>query len=96
MPLYASLIPYGLQDVWVLVERLLEGRHRVHDRGRVVFIEILHLEQEYGSQGYIFIPATSGEDTDPLIFGLPDPVLFSSDPTCNNVYYRIIFILNKI
>ena len=44
---YASLIPYGLQDIWVLGERLLEGRDRVHDRGRVVFIEILYLEREY-------------------------------------------------
>ena len=42
---YASLIPYGLQDIWVLGERLLEGRDRVHDRGRVGFIEILYLEE---------------------------------------------------
>ena len=33
-------------------------------------------------------PEPSGEDPDPVIFGLPDPLLFlpDSDPTCNNVY----------
>ena len=44
------------------------------------------------------------EDPDPVIFGPPDPDpgLFSTDPdpdpTCNNgfIFYKIIFILNKI
>ena len=37
-------------------------------------------------------------DEDPLIFGPPDPVLFSldPDPTCNNGFIKIIFILNTI
>ena len=31
------------------------------------------------------------EDTDPGIFGLPDPVLFSTDPdpTCNNGFIKL-------
>ena len=38
--------------------------------------------------------------SDPLIYGPPDPdpLLFSldPDPTCNNVLFLIIFIMNKV
>ena len=43
---------------------------------------LLHLE----FSGKVPILKTRDEDPDPVIFGPPDPVLFSTDPdpTCNN------------
>ena len=37
----------------------------------------------------------SGEDPDPVIFDLPDPVLFWPDPTCNNAYIKLFPFLTK-
>ena len=34
----------------------------------------------------------SGEAPDPVIFGLPDPVLFSTDPTGNNECIYILYV----
>ena len=43
---------------------------------------------------------TRDEDPDPLIFGLPEPLLFSTDPdpdpTCNNGYIKLFSLEQNI